>query len=231
MSLQLKNILCYGDSNTWGYVPNKEFKKATKRFSRAERWPGVLQHLLGEQYHIIEEGLNGRTLNKNYHIPPDRNGTTYLSPCLYSHAPIDLAVLFLGGNNLKCYFNESPEEIGEDLAQTIEIIQASDYGPNLIGPPQLLIVSQPILLPIAEQYVDEDGRCVLKDAIEKTKQLTSIFNSAATKTGSFFLDVSDEIKPSQIDGVHLDAKNHKKLALILDTKIKKIFHKDVQSDN
>ena len=52
----MKTILCYGDSNTWGYEP------ATKeRYSRAERWTGILQRELGADYYVVEEGLNGRT--------------------------------------------------------------------------------------------------------------------------------------------------------------------------
>ena len=51
------NILCFGDSNTYGYNPsNKE------RFTRKERWTGVLQQALGQDYYVIEEGLNGRTI-------------------------------------------------------------------------------------------------------------------------------------------------------------------------
>ncbi len=52
----MKEVLCYGDSNTYGRDP-----LTTKRFKRNVRWPGVLQNTLGSNYHIIEEGLNGRT--------------------------------------------------------------------------------------------------------------------------------------------------------------------------
>jgi lysophospholipase L1-like esterase len=49
-------ILCYGDSNTWGYDPATQ-----DRLDRDVRWPGVLRSALGEGYEIIEEGLGGRT--------------------------------------------------------------------------------------------------------------------------------------------------------------------------
>jgi lysophospholipase L1-like esterase len=61
---------------------------------------------LDSNYYVIEEGLNEMT-NIDYHIPPDRSGKHYLAPCLYSHAPIDLAILALGGNDIKVYFNRS----------------------------------------------------------------------------------------------------------------------------
>ena len=50
------NILCFGDSNTWGYKPDK-----TGRFDENTRWTALLQKKLGPAYHIIEEGLCGRT--------------------------------------------------------------------------------------------------------------------------------------------------------------------------
>ena len=45
------NILCYGDSNTWGYMP-----LVRTRYTEAERWPGLLAAALGDDFHIIEEG-------------------------------------------------------------------------------------------------------------------------------------------------------------------------------
>jgi len=49
-------ILCFGDSNTWGYVAG-----TGSRFPRATRWPGVLARELGGDVTVIEEGQNGRT--------------------------------------------------------------------------------------------------------------------------------------------------------------------------
>ena len=66
--MSIKNILCFGDSNTWGFVPGA-FDPETlymKRYSILERWPGILRDILGADYHIIEEGLNGRTTNVEY---------------------------------------------------------------------------------------------------------------------------------------------------------------------
>ena len=49
-------ILCYGDSNTWGYIPLTE-----KRYPPEVRWTGRLQRLLGPDYQVLEDGLSGRT--------------------------------------------------------------------------------------------------------------------------------------------------------------------------
>ena len=86
----MKTILCYGDSNTWGYIPG-----TGNRYPRQVRWTGVLQNLLGEKFHVIEEGLNGRTTVMDDPTRIAKNGLPYLRPCLDSHAPIDLVVLML----------------------------------------------------------------------------------------------------------------------------------------
>ena len=53
----MRQILCYGDSNTWGADPADD----TRRFAWPARWPGVLQRELGDDWHVVEEGLGGRT--------------------------------------------------------------------------------------------------------------------------------------------------------------------------
>ena len=54
--LRMKSILCYGDSNTYGLMPD-----SPDRYPRDVRWTGILQKKLGEDYYVIEEGLSGRT--------------------------------------------------------------------------------------------------------------------------------------------------------------------------
>jgi len=172
---------------------------------------------------VIEEGLNGRTTNLDYAIPPNRNGKTYLPPCLYTHAPIDLVILGLGGNDLKVYFNRSPEDIRDGLLELINIIQASSYGQRMQEAPKILIVGLPVPLKIAEEYTDDDGVLVFEGAIEKAKCLIDLYERAAHEKQCYFLNVSKTIFPSMIDGLHLDDVAHKKLAEMVCKKIVDIF--------
>lgn len=89
-------ILCYGDSNTWGYISGTDHQ----RYGNNERWTKILTSLLGDKFEIIEEGLNSRTLTSNDTRPgkEGKNGYEYLLPCLDTHDPIDLVVLMLGTN-------------------------------------------------------------------------------------------------------------------------------------
>ena len=56
MAMERKRIVCFGDSNTWGYDPG-----TAERFPEDVRWTGLLAQALGENYWVIEEGQNGRT--------------------------------------------------------------------------------------------------------------------------------------------------------------------------
>ena len=51
-----KHILCLGDSNTHGYCADpSDCADGGIRFNEDERWPCVLQKLLGDEYLVIEE--------------------------------------------------------------------------------------------------------------------------------------------------------------------------------
>ena len=91
-----KSVLCFGDSNTWGYIPLKG-----ERLSRAERWPGIMQKSLGESYYVIEEALNGRTTVFDEPFRDGRNARTTLLSVLESHAPLALLIIMLGTNDLR----------------------------------------------------------------------------------------------------------------------------------
>ncbi|UCD77201.1 MAG: SGNH/GDSL hydrolase family protein [Desulfobacterales bacterium] len=197
----MKVILCYGDSNTYGRDP------VTKgRLDRMTRWPGVLQKKLGEEYYVIEEGLNGRTTVWNDPVRggKKRNGSLYLLPCLESHAPIDLLVIMLGTNDLKARFSVTPYDIGESLGALIEIAQGSRSGKDGMGP-DILIMAPPPLGKLTEWAETFQG------GVEKSKKLAHYYRSVASTYRCLFLDTSTIIQSSQFDGLHLDPEDHHKL--------------------
>ena len=101
----MKTVLCYGDSNTWGYTPGAE-----ESFGRDIGWPALLDVALGEAVHVAEEGLCGRTATWEDQTWDNRNGRTFFPVALETHAPIDLVVIMLGTNELKSAFNLSAAE-------------------------------------------------------------------------------------------------------------------------
>jgi len=146
-------ILCYGDSNTWGYVP-----LLSERYSSDVRWTGVLQNELGQDYLIIEDGLNGRTTDVDDPRPerPGKNGKTSLIASIKENNPLDIIVLMLGTNDLKKIFNRTTDRITEGMRELIKVIK-SNAIPNVLVNPIILLVSPPLVdeskKEISERYV------------------------------------------------------------------------------
>ena len=104
----MKNILCFGDSNTYGYNPADG-----SRFPEDVRWTGLLQEKAkGGGYRIIEEGLVGRTTIFEDSVRMGRKGSDFLLPLLETHYPVDAVVLMLGTNDCKTVYNASSHVIG-----------------------------------------------------------------------------------------------------------------------
>lgn len=209
-------ILCYGDSNTWGYISGSDHQ----RYGNDERWTKILESNLGNNFEVIEEGLNSRTLISDDTRPnrEGRNGYQYLIPCLDSHDPIDLVVIMLGTNELKTIYNKTAEEIGELFEKYfIEVIlnrksQISDSYPKI------LIIAPPVINQFGD-YIKNDNN--YEGAVEKSKELNNIYKNIAKKHNCYFL--SNEGLETGVDGIHLDKNSHKKLATLLQIKIKEIF--------
>ena len=70
-------VLCYGDSNTWGCIGRwKDLPIPSERFDEEHRWPSVLQSRLGDDYNVISEELKAKALEiysqKEQEITPDQ---------------------------------------------------------------------------------------------------------------------------------------------------------------
>ena len=118
------NILCFGDSNTYGYRPD-----GSGRFDADTRWTGLLQKKLGTNDRIIEEGLCGRTTVFSDELREGRRGLDTIGILLESHAPVDLLILMLGTNDCKTRYNASAGTIAKGLEQVITKAQKSSSHP------------------------------------------------------------------------------------------------------
>ena len=93
----MKQILCFGDSNTYGYIPENG-----KRYAYADRWTGILsERLKDEDCRVIEEGLCGRTTVFEDELRIGRRGADLLPVLLESHSPLHRVILMLGTNDCK----------------------------------------------------------------------------------------------------------------------------------
>lgn len=211
----MKNVLCYGDSNTWGWDPETQ-----GRFPADVRWTGVLRKELGSGYRVIEEGLNGRTTVWDDPIEGYKNGKEYLIPCLESQKPLDLVIIMLGTNDLKKRFSLSAYDIAAGAGVLAEIAMKSGAGYNG-NPPKVLLMS-PIL--VGDIHNSEFAEMFdYESSVERSKKFAEHYKRVADELGCEFLNAADFASPSPIDAIHFEAAEHKKLGEAVARKVKEIL--------
>ncbi|HET9411429.1 MAG TPA: GDSL-type esterase/lipase family protein [Candidatus Saccharimonadales bacterium] len=206
---QAKRILCFGDSNTWGQRPD-----AKARFFPNERWTGQLQQLLGDNFDIIEEGLNSRTTNLEFSRKPGRNGMEYFRPCLESHNPLDLIIIMLGTNDFKVEFGpRPPQTIAAALQDYVYIARevAKNNGRNV---PSIAFVSPILIAADAPDFLQSYSGIYNQASAETSGQLAVILQAMASANRCGFADAAQVASPGQ-DGIHMSLQGHHKLARLL----------------
>jgi lysophospholipase L1-like esterase len=207
----MRTVLCYGDSNTWGYDP------ATRtRFPPHVRWTGVLAGRLAAEFRVVEEGLNGRTTRWDDPIEPGRNGLTSLRSCIESHQPLDLILVMLGTNDLKRRFNLSASDIAQSAAELAEMAWRFAQTPDG-SRAKVLLVAPPSVSTLTEFDQMFDG------AREKSRQFSRYFQLAAGWRHLPFFDAGSVIVSSEKDGIHFDAEEHRKLGEALADEVRRLF--------
>jgi lysophospholipase L1-like esterase len=199
-----KTVICYGDSNTWGCNPALPHD----RFPRNVRWTGVLQNYLGDDYYVIEEGCCGRTTVWDDPVEEDKNGKTYLGPCIESHRPVDLVVLMLGTNDLKQRYGVPPSDIASGIGVLCKVILHSAAGLNG-QPPKILVVAPPRL-----GRLDEFSEMFAGGDV-KSKNLAAYYKKVTDEMNISMLDANTVVTTSDLDGLHWEAPEHTKFARAL----------------
>ncbi len=206
----MKQILCFGDSNTWGYNG-----KNRERFPWGVRWTSLLQEKFAENrmdVRIIEEGLVGRTTVFEDPLRDGRKGTALFPTILETHAPVDAIVLMLGTNDCKTIFKASAKVIGGGIVRLLE--QAKRLAPKA----EILLVS-PIELG-ADVWKEEFDPEFSINSVAVSKALASEYADIAGKYGCTYLDAASVAAPGAADQEHMDAVSHGRLAESIYEKVK-----------
>lgn len=191
----MKKILCYGDSNTYGFNP-----ATGERYNQNIRWPGVLKNLLSDKYEIIEEGCNNRC-----GFVDNPGGFIYSAQ---RHFPtvlkndIDILILALGTNDLQFQYSITFETIEQNLENLIKSAES--------------IVSQIIIVPpvILHEEILHGYFSTMFDlsSIDKSYKIGHIYADVAQKHKCHFIDFNEFVKPSNFDGLHYSEHSHKIIA-------------------
>ena len=124
----MKNILCFGDSNTYGYIPG-----GYGRYEYGVRWTSILaEKLRNDDCRILEEGLCGRTTVFEDKSRYNRCGTSMLPAIIETHNPIDVVVVMLGTNDCKAEFSPSVEKIGNGIKKIISQVKENERNAKIL---------------------------------------------------------------------------------------------------
>jgi len=202
------NVLIYGDSITWGIVPNTR-----KRFSFEERWPGVLEKQLrdsGKNVRIIEDSLNGRRTVWEDPFKPGRNGRQGLAQRVEIHSPLSLVIVMLGTNDFQfAHAQNNAWAAAQGVAALVTEIRNAPIEPGMPVPPVLVVCPPPIGPPrglIAAKFLGADQRC---------HGLADAYHEVTSALGCHFFDAGSVTAASRVDGIHLDADQHVALGTAL----------------
>ena len=211
----MKNILCFGDSNTWGFTPGTGV-----RYAPDVRYTGVLQAALGADYRVIEDGSNARTTVDEDPWTPWRLGKEALPIALVAHKPLDLLILNLGTNDLKFTDAYGASKGAETLISLTTLVQARKES-SLVFPNgiQILLVSPIEMDPV----VANDPFGSLRNGAEESKKFAYYYQHVAEAKGVHFFDAATAAVPSKVDGVHMEPESHRALGLALADKVREIL--------
>lgn len=193
----MKKILCYGDSNTYGYNPADG-----SRFDENIRWTALLQKSLGSDYEIIEEGACDRTgfvdNDKGFLFSTQRHFPKIISKT----KDVDLLILWIGSNDLQFKYDISFHQIERGLEKLI--LEAKSKIKRIILIPPVILDDN-----VLDGYFNFQFN---KTSISKSKKAGKTYKKLAQIYHCMFFDINEFTKPSSIDGLHYDKNEHKIIA-------------------
>ena len=210
----MKRILCFGDSNTWGFVPGTD----GERYPHDVRWPGVMSSALGSAFTIIEEAQNGRTTMWDDPCESvSKNGLRHLPVILESHAPIHLVIVMLGTNDLKSYFNMDANAIAHGCGVLVDRILESKAGAGGASPKVLQVT------PAAVTDEPSPFGHIFDKAAAVSAGFEIAYTEIAEARGIPFIHAGDYARCPVPDTIHIDQKGHEALGKAIARKVESLL--------
>lgn len=176
-------ILCFGDSNTYGYDPRSYLGS---RYPAQSRWVDLLAEKLGCR--VLNAGENGRE------IPCREGDLLSFDRMLNEEKPIDLLTIMLGGNDL--LQGNTVEVVINRMEQFLERIDLEKSKILLIGPPPV-----------------QHGTWVPTQAlVDASAALSHKYKTLAERLGVGFADAGEWGVSLTFDGVHFTEEGHRAFA-------------------
>ncbi len=207
----MQQILVYSDSLSWGIVPSTR-----ERLPFAQRWPGAMENLLvrgARAVRVIEDCLNGRRTVWEDPFKPGRNGLVGLQQRIEASSPLALVVLLLGTNDFQSLHELNAWHSAQGIATLVRAVRSTPIEPGMPMPAILIVAPPPARTARGTMAAKFAGADV------KSQGLAAAFAAVAAELGCAFFDAGRVVHTSAVDGVHLDADQHEKLAHALASEV------------
>lgn len=195
----MRKIICFGDSNTFGFNPQNG-----SRYDSNTRWTAILGKFLDNRFQVIEEGCNNRTA---FFLNPEgvlQSGQKYLPKCLEKYKNFEIFILALGTNDLQKFFEITEDIVKNGLKDIICFIKKSNPNVRIIIIPPIILSENILKGPFLCQF-DENS-------IKSSCWIQKIYKLIAKEENCEFLDLNKFVTPSILDGLHFDKESHKIIA-------------------
>ena len=175
-------MLCYGDSNTYGYDPRGFFGG---RYPKESRWVDILMQRTG--WEIRNEGQNGREI-------PSRPFQYQRAGELLTQSAPDVFAIMLGTNDLLRGY--SAVETCSRMEAFLRYLQPKCGRLLLIAPPPMK----------RGEWVTEES------LIAESVKLAESYQALSQKLGIAFVNAGQWNVPLTFDGVHFTEAGHRAFA-------------------
>ncbi len=219
--LEPKNVVVFGDSNTWGF----NFDQFS-RFLHHQRWTIRTQKALNAshpgQFHLVAEGLNGRTTMHDRQLdfegPHNLNGRLQMPAILHSHKPLDLIVIALGTNDIALPCGPADEAVHRVLTGVRQLLQdvrgiLPVIGRN--GKAKILVLGLP---PLAANQVNASFGFP-SNLTEIRHEINEKLSGLCEKEDVNFLNIAPVLKLSAQDGIHFNEDDQVALSDLITPRI------------
>ncbi len=198
-------IFCFGDSNTWGYNPADG-----SRFPRP--WPAVLQELRSTD-EVTADGVCGRATKGDTSAISNTDGEkVFFRKYVHSDFQADCLIFMIGTNDLSVFFpTRTPEEISGNIRHWIRAFRQKKTGDRTS-----FLVLSPVQLNQSCLTHPLFGPCFDRSSLEKSARLTEALQKMSQEEQVLFLDADTVAHASGIDGIHMEAPGHVRLAAAID---------------
>jgi len=190
------NILCFGDSNTWGFDADN-----LCRFPKEARWTTKLQEYLPDSI-VSEFGICDMTFGTEDPFYKACNGAENIIPAIRANSPLDLVVVSLGINDCKKYLFNSVDKIIEDAGRLVFRIQGySDLNTN---EPRVVVCGQCMPNNWVYKYYPKEFDI---SSLNKLYQLNRELRRFCEAREIPYCDIPEDIKFCK-DGCHYSKEGH-----------------------